>query len=199
MNQPVNRLKRVISSIILLILFVVVAAGLLLALVKQVYPVKYKDSVMKYSLEYSVDPYLVFSVIKAESNFKYTALSPRKAIGLMQITEDTGIWAAKKMKLDNFEVKDLYDPDINIRIGCWYLKYLENQFRNDKLGTEEEIKEFVLASYNGGRSNVLKWIKNIENNGTGLFFDSIAFKETKNYVKKVKGNYKIYKRIYQNL
>jgi soluble lytic murein transglycosylase len=194
-----SKIKKIIAFSIFLVLLAVVLVGGIITMAKNIYPVKYKDSVIKYSTQYEIDPYLVLSVIKAESNFRSTVISPKNAMGLMQITEDTGKWAADKMKIEGFKTNDLYDPDTNIRIGCWYLNYLENQFKNYTDVTEDEKKEYVLASYNGGRSNVLKWIKNTEKDGKGMFRENITFKETKQYLKRVEGNYEIYKILYKNM
>ncbi len=194
-----SKIKKIIVFAILLVLFAGISVSGLIIAAKRVYPVKYEDSVIKYSTQYGIDPYIVLSVIKAESNFRCTAVSPKKAMGLMQITEDTGKWAAEKMNIKGFKTNDLYDPDTNIRIGCWYLNYLEKQFENFNNATDDVKKEYVLASYNGGKTNVLRWIKNAEKSESGIFSENITFKETKQYLKKVKGNYEIYKILYKNI
>ncbi|KNY25225.1 lytic transglycosylase domain-containing protein [Pseudobacteroides cellulosolvens] len=194
-----SKIKKIIVFFILLILIAGISVSGLIIAAKRVYPVKYKDSVIKYSTQYGIDPYMVLSVIKAESNFRSTAVSPKKAMGLMQITEDTGKWAAGKMKIEGFEIDDLFEPDTNIRIGCWYLHYLEDQFEDFNNATDDEKIEYVLASYNGGKTNVLRWIKNAEKSENGIFSENITFKETKHYLKKVKGNYDIYKMLYKNI
>lgn len=194
-----NRIKKIIAFFVFLVLLAVVSISCIIIVAKNIYPVKYKDSVIKYSTQYGIDPYLVLSVIKAESNFRSSVISPKKAIGLMQIMEDTGKWAAQEMKIEGFKTSDLYNPDTNIRIGCWYLNHLEKQFKNYDKATDDEKEEYVLASYNGGISNVKKWIKNTQNNGSGVFRENITFKETKQYLKRVKGNYKIYKILYKDI
>ncbi|HEY9061595.1 MAG TPA: lytic transglycosylase domain-containing protein [Pseudobacteroides sp.] len=194
-----SRIKKIIAFFVFLVLLVVVARSCIITVAKNIYPVKYKDSVIKYSTEYEIDPYLVLSVIKAESNFRSTVISPKKAIGLMQIMEETGKWAAQEMKIEGFTTNDLYNPDTNIRIGCWYLSHLEKQFKNYAEATDDEKEEYVLASYNGGISNVKRWIKNTQNNGSGMFHENITFKETRQYLKRVKGNYKIYKILYKDI
>jgi soluble lytic murein transglycosylase len=103
------------------------------------------------------------------------------------------------MDIKGFKINDLYDPDTNIRIGCWYLSYLEKQFKKFDDSTDEEKREYVLASYNGGQANVFRWIKNTEESGSGVFSENITFKETKEYLKRVKGNYGIYRRLYKDI
>ena len=194
-----NRFKRVVAFFVFMALIAGISVSGLIIAAKKLYPVKYKDSVIKYSAQYDLDPYMVFSVIKAESNFKSNAVSPKKAVGLMQITESTGMWAAEKMNIEGFKINDLYDPDTNIKIGCWYLSYLKKRFEKFDNTTDEEKKEYVLAAYNGSQTNVLRWIKNKEESGSGVFCDNITFKETKEYVKRVKGNYDIYRKLYKNI
>lgn len=183
-----------------LILLIVTAVAVLLvinsvpAILKIIYPIKYKEIVLRYSKQYKVDPYLVFSIIKAESNFNEKALSHKNARGLMQITEGTGEWIAEKLKIENFKVEDLYDPEFNIRCGCWYLKNLEDEF-----GRNEEQRDFIILAYNGGRGNVKKWIEKSGNNGGALTDEQIPFKETRNYLKKVKEYNSMYKKLYENI
>ena len=66
---------------------------------KKIYPLKYSEYVEKYSEEYNIDKYLVYAIIKAESNFKENAKSTSNAVGLMQIMEATAFETAKKMDL----------------------------------------------------------------------------------------------------
>jgi len=174
------------------ILFVMAVIILLITLggikiAKTLYPMKYSENIAKYSKKYDVDPYLVCAVIKAESNFKPNAKSKQNAYGLMQITPDTAAWVAKEMKLENFETKDLYDPEMNINMGCWYLSNLKKEFKSIDL---------VLAAYNGGRGNVQKWLSDPKHSADGRTLQYIPFKETDQYVKKVKVNYNIYKYLY---
>lgn len=152
------------------------------------YPLKYKDYVYTYSSQYKVDPYLVFSIIKAESSFNPNATSRKNARGLMQISEPTGKWGAEILKLEGFNNSHLYNPEVNIEIGCWYLNSLIKEFGNNL--------DLILAAYNGGSGNVNEWLKNKNYSGSGISLDKIPFKETDQYVKKVKNNYSVYKRLY---
>ena len=158
--------------------------------VRMMFPLKYKTQVVKYSLESGLDPFLVFAVIKAESSFNPNAVSPKNARGLMQITDRTGIWGARILKLKDFNVDMLYDPDINIRIGCWYLKTLMKEFNNNE--------ELVIIAYNGGSGNVSEWLKDRKYSDSGGSVERIPFKETEAFLKRVKNFYKIYKVLYEN-
>ncbi len=153
-----------------------------------IYPKQYKVYVSAYSTEYGISEDLVYSIIKAESNYDRKAVSKKGAIGLMQITEETGLWVSEKIKLADFSKEKLYDPKTNIEIGCFYLSYLLDLYG----GNEKN----ALAAYNAGPTNVNKWIldKNCSKDGENL--DNIPFKETKEYVKKVASNVKKYKFLY---
>lgn len=155
------------------------------------YTLKYNEFISEYSNKYSLDPYLVAALIKAESNFNNNAKSQKDAYGLMQITKETGQWAADEMKISNFNADLLYDPEFNIKMGCWYLNNLKKEFNGNM--------DVVLAAYNGGRGNVQKWLNNAKHSKDGLNLDYIPFKETDKYVKRVNTNYKIYKFLYLNI
>lgn len=158
-------------------------------IIRYFYPIKYANYIIEYSSKYKLDPYFVSAVIKAESDFNEKAKSSKDAYGLMQITSETGKWAASKMKISDFESEMLYNPEINIKIGCWYLNDLSSEFKGNM--------DLVLASYNGGRGNVQKWLKNTEHSDDGKNLQYIPFKETDKYIKKVKVNYSIYKFLYK--
>lgn len=170
------------------LIFLVIILINIKSIIKSFYPIKYENQVIKYSQRYNVDPCLVVAVIRAESNFDERAVSPRGAYGLMQIMPDTALWIAGNMKMKNFEVEKLYDSEINIAMGCWYINNLNIEFNGNR--------ELVLAAYNGGRGNVQKWLKNPEYSEDGKKLNSIPFGETDKYVKKVKTNYNIYSKLY---
>ncbi|MGL5615430.1 MAG: lytic transglycosylase domain-containing protein [Sarcina sp.] len=151
-----------------------------------IFPNEYNNYVMKYSDEYDLDPMLVFAVMKAESNFNPDAASNKDAKGLMQITGSTGTWIAEKLNMKDFNVEMLNNPEVNIRFGCWYLRYLID---------ESVSEDIAIAAYNAGIGNVKNWLKNPKYSTTGDKLDYIPFKETDKYVKKVK----VYKNIYQKL
>ncbi len=138
-----------------------------------------------YSKEYGIDDSLVYSVIKVESKFNKKAVSKRNAKGLMQISEITQNWAQEELGLENI---DIFDPETNIKIGCWYLNKLFKEF-NDL--------DLVITAYNGGSGNVSKWLKNDAYSRDGNKLHEIPFEETKNYLEKVKENYRVYKALYR--
>lgn len=176
--------------------FLFLAAVLILVIIvlenaaKAVYPVKYRDYVVKYSEQYGLDPLLVFSVIKVESSFQPNAVSPRKAKGLMQVSDKTGKWAAEKIGIKDYTTEKLFEPEVNIMIGCWYLKALLQQFEQDQ--------DAALAAYNAGSGNVRQWLYDRSLSSDGKRLDKIPFKETERYLKRVKNYYSIYKKLYEN-
>lgn len=159
------------------------------SILKFFYPVKFKDEVFGYSRQYGIDPYLVLAIMKAESSFNPKAVSRRNAKGLMQITDKTGEWAAFEIKLANYKNSDLFNPDTNIHIGCWYLRWLIDNLKDVDL---------AIAAYNGGIGNVMEWLNDKNLSSTGFILDKIPFKETERYVVKVKNYYYVYKKLYQN-
>ncbi len=156
---------------------------------KIIYPQKYEEQVYRYSLENKVDPYLVFAIIKAESDFDTNATSNKKAMGLMQITKETALWGAEQLKIENFKINDLYEPETNIRIGCWYISKLMKEFNSI---------ENVIAAYNGGSGNVKKWLMDESLSTSDQKLKKIPFKETENFLKRVLLNYKKYKNLYNS-
>ena len=180
-------MKKIVKTIILfvLLLFFVICA---LRITCFLYPLGHKLTVEKFCDMYDVSEDLVYAVIKAESNFDESAVSKKGAIGLMQITEDTGRWAAEKMGKEEFSKELLYDPVINIQIGCFYLSYLSDLYEGNI--------ENTLAAYNAGPSNVDKWLKDELYSQDGKKLSKIPFRETSNYVRTVKLNAKIYDFLY---
>jgi soluble lytic murein transglycosylase len=176
-----------IASLIFLVLVLINIKSIF----KSFYPIKYENNIVKYAERYNIEPCLVAAVIRAESNFNENAVSNRGAYGLMQIMPDTALWIAQKMELKDFKVEKLYDTEINIAMGCWYIDNLNTEFNGNI--------DLVLAAYNGGRGNVQKWLKNREYSEDGKKLNNIPFEETDKYVKKVKTNYNIYLKLYGDI
>lgn len=172
---------------ILIFLCCLIVAGRFILL--KIYPLKYSEYINTYSNQYALDPLFVAAVIKAESNFQPDAKSNKDARGLMQITDDTGKWIAEQMNIKDFQSSQLHDAETNIKMGCWYLDNLAQEFNGNK--------ELILAAYNGGRGNVKNWLQNSNNTSDGVTLKYIPFKETDKYIKRVKVNYNIYKYLYK--
>lgn len=182
-------MRKFIRVLVFLVLIYIIVYGSLSILKDVVFPYKYKTYVMKYSIEYNVDPFLILSVMKAESNFYEEAKSNKDALGLMQITRSTGAWIAEQQGIEEFNTDLLLDPEINIKFGTWYLNNLYEEFRDWTL---------VIAAYNAGRGRVAKWLEDPLHSEDGKELSYIPYKETDKYVKKVKVYYNIYKSFYKD-
>ncbi|GAE89082.1 lytic transglycosylase domain-containing protein [Acetivibrio straminisolvens] len=183
-----SKFKRNLKVIFIFAVVLVSIVFILEGAIKMLFPLKYKEYVFRYSSEYNLDPYLVFSIIKAESSFNPDATSPKNARGLMQVTDDTAFWIAEMMGIKDFKVEYLYDPDTNIKFGCWLLNNLEKQF---------DSRVLVVASYNAGAACVRSWLNDSKYSATGESLDVIPYKETEIYTKRVENFYSIYKMLYE--
>lgn len=188
-NIKSRQAKENILKKLLIMIIIVVAILLLLKtqILPKMYPKKYSELVEKYATEYELDPLLVYSIIKAESNFKEEAKSNSNAIGLMQIMLETAKEIGQKIDIEEITEEKLLEPDTNINIGTKYFKILLEKYNNEKL---------AIIAYNAGMGNLDTWLKQgiIDPEGNNL--ENIPFPETKNYVKKILQNYKIYSEIY---
>lgn len=177
----------------LLILIIVTGIGFVPTytfIMKLIYPLSHSEEIYKYSSEYSLNPYIVMGVIRAESNFIPDAKSPKSAKGLMQITDSTAEWIAQKMDISDFNSEQLYKmPGLNIKMGCWYLRYLLDKYNNNL--------DLALCSYNAGQGNVDKWLSDLRYSTDGKNLDKIPFPETKNYVLRVNKYSKEYRKLYK--
>ena len=154
---------------------------------KLAYPLKYEAYITEYAEANGLDPYLVCGVIHTESHFDIEAESRVGAVGLMQIMPDTGEWIAKKMSMKDYSEAKLKDPETNIRMGCWYLKYLMDRFDGDMT--------LVLAGYNAGPNRVTQWLEDEKYSQDGKLTD-IPYRETEEYVKKVENAKEMYRSYY---
>lgn len=180
-------IRRLIVFLVLALLVVSIGGVVLYSR----YPLYYKSYIGEFADKYDIDPYLVISIINVESGYDKDAVSRKDARGLMQIAESTGEWAAEKLEIENYDKEILFDPKTNIEIGTWYLKNLAGEF--------DAKRDLVLAAYNGGSGNVNKWLKDKEYSSDGKKLDKIPFKETENYLKKVKSDYESYKKLYKDI
>ncbi len=154
------------------------------------YPIKYENFVEKYAQEYDLDKYLIYSVIREESRFDRYAVSSADAKGLMQLTEKTGEYCANQLKINDYTKDSLFDPEVNINLGCFYLKSLIDRYDDINI---------ALAAYNGGPGNVDSWLsdkKYVDKKGNLV---NIPFRETRNYIGRVNEAKSMYESIYANI
>jgi soluble lytic murein transglycosylase len=147
------------------------------------YPLDYVEVIVSSANRYDVKPELVASIINVESSYDKNAKSNRGAIGLMQIMPSTAEWVCSSLKKEYSE-ENLYDPIENIQIGTYYLAYLIEYFGNEDL---------AICAYNAGMGNVKRWLSEVRYSSDGEKLEKIPFKETENYLTRVKKNQKVYK------
>ncbi len=152
---------------------------------RRAFPLKYGVEVSDAAKEYGLDRWLVYAVIKVESDFVPDAESHAGAIGLMQIMPVTGEWIAWR-KDESYRQERLTEPAYNVDMGCYLLSYLLEYYDNNL--------DYAVAAYNAGSGRVDEWLENPE------YFDGtileIPYPETANYVAKVKYAYEKYKDLY---
>ena len=142
------------------------------------YPLRYEQIVRGHARNYRLDPALLAAVIYQESKFKADARSKSGAIGLMQLLPTTAQGIATHTGGTRFRTSDLFDPEINVRYGSWYLRHLLEKYGDERT---------ALAAYNAGQDNVDRW------RADG---DGIRFSETRAYVDRVEELKTIYRRAY---
>lgn len=184
-----NKKIKILFIIILifgLIILILKAIDIENIILKNAYTIEYKDYVYKHSNECNVDPLLTFAIIKVESNFDKDSVSLSNAKGLMQLMDSTANELA--LKLDMNDDYDIFDEETNIELGTNYMSTLLNYYNNNMY--------LALAAYNAGIGNVNKWIENGTIKKDGSDVENIPFKETRNYVRKVMRDYRIYTKLY---
>jgi soluble lytic murein transglycosylase len=169
---------------ILVVILFLAARSVVLTL----YPLPYRESVLAWSEVYGVDPYLVAAVIRVESKWQTQATSHKGAIGLMQIMPETASELARRAQIVDFQPLNIYEPEINIRLGTFYLASLIKDFNGNVT--------MALAAYNGGPRNVQEWVSAGRWDGQETTLERIPFPETRSYVEKVLRDYHRYQWIY---
>lgn len=184
-------MKRKLTIILLLIIitiFIIIVLKPQNYILKKIYPKEYEEYVYKYAEENDIDPLLIFSIIKVESNFNRNITSISGAIGLMQLMESTAVEMADEIGEEVIIKESLYNPEKNIKIGVNYYAYLVERYNGNIF--------IALAAYNAGIGNVDAWIQKGIINEDGSNIENIPYKETNNYVRKINRDYKIYKMLY---
>jgi soluble lytic murein transglycosylase len=162
-----------------------------LRLLRIVYPFPFQNFVIAEARDRGVDPFLAAALIRQESMFNPRARSPVGALGLMQVMPATGRSLARRLGVPRFNDDLLMQPELNIHFG---MAYLADQIRNygDRL-------DAVLAAYNAGPTRVSRWSRFPEYEDRLLFAERIPFDETRDYVRIVQNNRRIYAALYGDL
>ena len=188
MKKQYKVIVGVLIGIILLITIIKVF-NIKQIILQKIYPKKYSEYVEKYAQEFNVDPLLIFSMIKAESNFKEKAKSSSGAKGLMQLMEATANEIADKIDEPLVEEESLLEPEKNIMIGTKYYSELLKNFDGNML--------LAITAYNAGMGNVNQWIRDGIIKADVSDIENIPYKETNMYVRKIINNYRMYQTIYE--
>jgi soluble lytic murein transglycosylase len=151
------------------------------------YPLQYEPILTAHADNYDLDPALLAAVIYSESKFDPTAVSTAGAIGLMQLLPDTAQGIADHTGGGNFTTADLYDPELNIRYGAYYLKRMQRKYSD-----HPQSLDLALAAYNAGQGNVDRWV---EATAPGAPV-RIPFRETRDYLERVHAAQRVYQQAY---
>jgi soluble lytic murein transglycosylase len=171
-----------------LIVAVVVAMPLVRKAVNEfTLPLQYQDVIREQAAEKHLDPAFVAAVIDAETKFD-ARTSPAGAEGLMQILPQTAEFLARRSGATSFTTADLATPEVNIAYGSYYLRYLLDEYGGSKV--------LALAAYNGGETNVDRWVAAARARGRPFRINDIAFPETRAYVEKVLQAQRSYRKTY---
>ncbi|MGA7216718.1 MAG: transglycosylase SLT domain-containing protein [Candidatus Sulfotelmatobacter sp.] len=152
------------------------------------FPKAYWSDLRRYAGANGLDPYLVASLIRQESEFNPNAISRANAVGLMQLLPKTGKLVAKEVKLRRFNASQLYTPAVNMELGTRYFRGMV-----DKFGGRFE---YALAAYNAGSDRVDEWLAQGKYRDPEEFVESIPFTETREYVQAILRNASVYKQLY---
>ncbi|SFU45520.1 soluble lytic murein transglycosylase [Alicyclobacillus macrosporangiidus] len=215
--------KRALAALILLIAVVFLITSN--TFWRWMYPIGYQPEIRRAASEAHIDPLLVASVIRVESQFHSEDVSHAGAIGLMQLMPDTAQWLANQMNGASgsrahagaegsagnvggagnaggaaasgsnaagspVDTARLADPDVNIRLGTWYIRYLVDLFHGNQVA--------AIAAYNSGPKRVSEWLADGTWNGQLKTLNDIPVGETRHFVGRVFYNYDLYQRIYGN-
>lgn len=184
-NRPVTKRRRRRLAIGATVVCAGIVAGVLLArgtidraIQELTLPLKHEDVIRQQAHEKDVDAALIAAVIYSESKFS-DRTSSAGARGLMQITPEAANEIERHSGGTTFKLRDLSDPEINIRYGTYLLRELLDRYDGDEVA--------ALAAYNAGPGNVDKW------GGSELSVEGIPFPETRAYVEEVLDKQRAYR------
>ena len=155
---------------------------------KLIFPQPYWNELVADSEKNGLDPYLVASLIRQESEFNAGAVSPAHALGLMQLLPSVGKENAKKEGLKGFNAGELLNPSINLELGTRNLKQVLDRFGGQP--------EYALAAYNAGDLPVRQWMAAGDYKDIPEFVESIPYTETREYVQAILRNRELYHTLY---
>jgi soluble lytic murein transglycosylase len=155
---------------------------------EQLFPRPYWEELRRDASANQLDPHLVASLIRQESEFNPAAISHANAMGLMQLLPSVGKNLAKEMKVKHFSQDELLVANTNLQLGTRYFKHMVDHYDGQV--------QYALAAYNAGEDRVDDWRKNGNFSDVEEFVESIPFTETREYVQAIMRNAMIYKLLY---
>ena len=192
-----------------LVVLVCIAAVLLMALPplareadRLLYPRKYSRQVEQWAAEYELDPLLVYAFIRTESGFDPAATSSVEARGLMQMTEETFIWLRSKIAPDEgLTFDELYDPDVSIRFGCYYIHLCMERYgggggHSPPRPTGGGLGPPPPPPYHSGWGTVDNLLRMEEHSSDGQTLKGFPYNQMHHYVEKITASYAVYTRLY---
>ncbi|MEP6714770.1 MAG: transglycosylase SLT domain-containing protein [Terriglobia bacterium] len=155
---------------------------------EMLFPLPYKDEVVKSAKVHDLDPYSVAALIRQETEFNPSAHSGANAYGLMQLIPSTGRMVGRQAGIPVSGTRSLLDPSTNIQLGTQYLRGQLNNWDGNWVQT--------LAAYNAGPGRVRQWLTWATFREPAEFVETIPFNETKEYVQAVLRNAEMYRLVY---
>jgi soluble lytic murein transglycosylase len=156
------------------------------------YPISYQAEIKRNADEYQVDPLLIAAIIKVESNYKIDAVSPKGAVGIMQLMPKTAEWILQKQRFGDISVDQVgSEANAGIALGSWYVRELMRQFDGELAAT--------IAAYNAGPGKVRQWLDEGTWDGSLQNVRRIPYGETRHYVQRVIFYYQKYLKLYETL
>ncbi len=152
------------------------------------FPRPYWTDLKRFSAANGLDPYLVASLIRQESEFNPLAVSRANAVGLMQLLPRTGKLVAHEQKMRHYNSSELFTPAVNLELGTRYFRGMVDQFGGSF--------EYALAAYNAGTDRVQDWLAQGKYRDAQEFVESIPFTETREYVQAILRNASMYRQLY---
>ncbi|MHB1958670.1 MAG: lytic transglycosylase domain-containing protein [Acidobacteriaceae bacterium] len=152
------------------------------------FPQPYWPLLQSDSQQQGLDPYLVASLIRQESEFNPAAISYANAWGLMQLLPRVGSELARKEHVRPYRTAFLLIPQVNLKLGTVYFRQLLDEFNGQP--------EYALAAYNAGDDRVKTWLANGPYGSLPEFVESIPFTQTREYVEAIMRNREMYRRLY---
>ena len=182
---------RLLGTLVLLSLATVLCAVGMRSFYRSAFPQKYTAYVTHYAEEYEVDPAFLYAIIKTESDFQPHVVSQDDACGLMQLLPSTLEWLQRLTpEKDAYTRADLFEPEINIRYGTYFIAMLFKKF---------EEPDVVAAAYHAGINGVAKWLQNPAYSQDGVHLTDIPYADTAQYVERVMQRYQIYQQLYKSV